>query len=212
MLTHARLWAAIDALAARHHMSPSALAKSAGLDPTTFNPSKRVSPSGREHWPTTESLAKVLAATGATFDDFATLMRTVEGVGASLAQPFPLIGLTQAGVGGFFDDGGAPTGGNWDEIRLPEVADAAAYALEVTGDAMLPLYRSGDILIVSPNADVRPGDRVLLRTFAGAVTAWVLKRRTARALTLSAIDGTDPRHTLPLAEVDWLARIIWASQ
>ena len=212
MLTHARLRAAIDALAARHDMSPSALAKSAGLDPTAFNPSKRHSPSGRERWPTTESLAKVLAATGATFDDFATLMRAVEGAEPSPAQPFPLIGLTQAGVGGFFDDGGAPTGRGWDEIRFPEVGDDAAYALEVTGNAMLPLYRAGDILIVSPNADVRPGDRVLLRTFAGAVTAWVLKRRNVRRLTLAAIDGSTPPHTVPLAEIDWLARIIWASQ
>ena len=212
MLTHARLWAAIDALAALHHMSPSALAKSAGLDPTTFNPSKRVLPSGRERWPTTESLAKVLAATGATFDDLATLIRTVDGAGARLAQPFPLIGLTQAGVGGFFDDGGAPAGHGWDEIRFPEVADDDAYALEVAGDAMLPLYRPGDILIVSPNAEVRPGDRVLLRTFAGAVTAWVLKRRTARTLTLSAIEDTGSRHTIPRAEIDWLARIVWASQ
>ena len=33
---------------------------------------------------------------------------------------------------------------------LPCVEDENAYALEVTGDNMQPLYRDGNILIVSP--------------------------------------------------------------
>ncbi len=64
MLSHDQIWGAIDALAERYRMSPSGLAKRAGLDPTTFNRSKRVGADGRERWPSTESLAKVLAATG----------------------------------------------------------------------------------------------------------------------------------------------------
>ena len=43
MLTHKQVWSALDALAERHSMSVSALAKIAGLDPTTFNKSKRES-------------------------------------------------------------------------------------------------------------------------------------------------------------------------
>jgi len=46
MLTHPQIWRAIDALAARHGMSPSGLAKLAGLDPTTFNKSKRGAANG----------------------------------------------------------------------------------------------------------------------------------------------------------------------
>ncbi|HVQ11556.1 MAG TPA: helix-turn-helix transcriptional regulator, partial [Methyloceanibacter sp.] len=42
MLTHGKVWHAIDALARRYDLSPSGLAKKAGLDPTSFNPSKRV--------------------------------------------------------------------------------------------------------------------------------------------------------------------------
>ena len=68
MLSHDQIWAAIDSLAARYGMSASGLAKKAGLDPTTFNKSKRVSPDGRQRWPSTESVAKVLEATGATLD------------------------------------------------------------------------------------------------------------------------------------------------
>jgi len=165
-LTHARVWTAIDALARRYGLSPSGLAKRAGLDPTSFNKSKRITGEGRPRWPTTESIAKVLEATGASFEDFTALV-TSEARGR-MAQPLPLIGLTQAGRGGFFDDGGFPVGQGWDQIRFPRVDDENAYALEVTGDSMQPLYRNGDILIVSPNSAARKA------------TAWRCARPKAR--------------------------------
>ena len=70
MLSHARVWAAIDKLAARYGLSASGLARKAGLDATSFNRSKRVSPEGRERWPSTESVSKILAATGASLEEF----------------------------------------------------------------------------------------------------------------------------------------------
>ncbi len=157
-LTHARVWSAIDALARRYGLSASGLAKRAGLDPTSFNKSKRVTGKGRPRWPTTESIAKVLEATGATFEDFTQLVTAAARGARGRAQPIPLIGLTQAGAGGFFDDGGFPVGQGWDQIRFPKVDDENAYALGVTGGSMQPLYRDGDILIVSPNSAPRRGD------------------------------------------------------
>ena len=68
MLTHGQIWTALDRLAERSGLSPSGLAKSAGLDPTTFNKSKRITPEGRQRWPSTESVAKSLAATNTTVD------------------------------------------------------------------------------------------------------------------------------------------------
>ena len=70
MLTHPQVWAAIDALAAAHGMSPSGLARRAGLDATTFNKSKRSSVGGRLRWPSTESISKVLEATGTSLEEF----------------------------------------------------------------------------------------------------------------------------------------------
>ena len=75
MLTHPQIWRAIDALAARHGTSPSGLARLAGLDPTTFNKSKRGAADGKLRWPSTESLSKVLGATGASLDEFMALVR-----------------------------------------------------------------------------------------------------------------------------------------
>ncbi len=131
MLTHNQIWTAIDRLAARAKLSPSGLAKKAGLDPTTFNKSKRVTPEGRQRWPSTESVAKALQATGTKFDTFVTLI--TDG-GKPAMQNVPLIGFAQAGAGGFFDDGGFPVGKGWDEIAFPAVTDEHAYALEISGE------------------------------------------------------------------------------
>ena len=131
MLTHAQIWMAIDRLAARSKLSASGLAKRAGLDPTTFNKSKRITPDGRARWPSTESVAKSLAATGATLDQFVALIsEEVRPPGKSV----PLIGFTEAGASGRFDDNGFPLGDGWDMIPFPAVEDIHAYALEITGD------------------------------------------------------------------------------
>lgn len=129
-----------------------------------------------------------------------------------MAQPIPLIGLTQAGAGGFFDDGGFPVGQGWDQIRFPRVDDENAYALEVSGDSMHPLYRDGDILIVSPNSAPRKGDRVVLRTTDGEVMAKILVRRTAKTVELASFNPAHPNLVFPVDRIDWMARIVWASQ
>jgi phage repressor protein C with HTH and peptisase S24 domain len=211
-LTHNRVWNAIDALARRYNLSPSGLAKRAGLDPTSFNKSKRVTGEGRPRWPTTESIAKVLEATGASFEDFTALITAQPRGIRATAQPIPLIGLTQAGAGGFFDDGGFPVGQGWDQIRFPRVDDENAYALEVTGESMEPLYRDGDILIVSPNSAPRKGDRVVLRTTDGEVMAKILVRRTAKTVELASFNPAHPNLVFPIDRIDWMARIVWASQ
>ena len=147
MLTHAQIWNALDRLAARAGLSASGLAKRAGLDPTTFNKSKRITPEGRARWPSTESVAKSLAATGTNIDTFVQL---IEDSGRPARQAVPLIGFAEAGAGGYFDDGGFPAGKGWDEIPFPAVNDENAYALEISGSSMEPAYRDGAVIIVSP--------------------------------------------------------------
>ena len=120
--------------------------------------------------------------------------------------------LAQAGDGGFFDDGGFPAGAGWDEIEFPAVADPHAYALEISGDSMMPAYRDGDIVIVSPGAPVRRGDRVVAKTVAGEVLAKELKRQTAKTVELRSLNPAHPDRTVPLNELRWIARIVWSSQ
>jgi phage repressor protein C with HTH and peptisase S24 domain len=210
MLSHAKIWAAIDRLAEKYGLSASGLARKAGLDPTSFNRSKRVSPDGRDRWPSTESLAKVLTATGASLDEFTRLIETDQ---RSAARTVPLIGMAQAGAGRLFDDAGMPTGGpGWEEIEFPGFASDRVFALEVSGESMMPLYRDGDIIIVSPGEAARKGDRVVVRTHAGEVMAKELKRRTARTVELRSLNPEHPDRTIPLSEIAWMARILWARQ
>ena len=210
MLSHTRIWAAIDRLADRYGLSASGLARKAGLDATSFNKSKRQGPDGRDRWPSTESVAKILAATGASLDEF---MRLIEDETRSGRPKVPLIGMAQAGAGRLFTEEGMPTGGpGWEDIEFPEFSNERVFALEVQGDSMRPLYREGDIIIVSPSASVRRGDRVVVRTKDGEVMAKELKRKTPRVIELLSLNPEHPDRVLPLSDVDWMARVIWARQ
>jgi phage repressor protein C with HTH and peptisase S24 domain len=208
MLTHRQIWSAIDALAARNGLSPSGLAKLAGLDPTTFNKSKRGDATGKLRWPSTESVSKVLNATSATLDEFVSL---VEGV-ASRTRMVPLIGMAQAGSRGYFDDAGFPAGNGWEEIAFPDIADEHAYALEITGESMLPVYRDGDRIVVSPSTNPRRGDRVVVKTQEGEVMAKLLHRMTAQRIELKSLNPAHEDRSFALSDIIFVHRIIWASQ
>lgn len=208
MLTHAQIWTALDRLAERAGLSPSGLARRAGLDPTTFNKSKRITSDGRERWPSTESVAKALAATGTAIDTFVQFIEDTERA----AKAVPLLGFAEAGAGGYFDDGGFPVGKGWDEVGLPCVNDEHAYALEISGDSMKPAYRDGDVIVVSPGTPIRRGDRVVVKTRDGEVMVKELKRRTAKMIELQSLNPSHANRTLPASEVEWIARIVWASQ
>jgi phage repressor protein C with HTH and peptisase S24 domain len=210
MLRHTDIWRAIDRLAERHGTSPSGLARRAGLDATTFNKSKRLTADGKPRWPSTESLAKVLNATGASFGEFLSLVG--QGQAGDLGQRIPVIGYAQAGDEGYFDDGGFPIGAGWDELSFPHIGDPHAYALEVTGDSMEPVYRDGDIIVVSPGGSVRRGDRVVVKTAEGEVMAKQLVRQSARRVELASLNTMHEDRVLNLGDVLWIARIIWASQ
>jgi phage repressor protein C with HTH and peptisase S24 domain len=209
MLTHSQIWNAIDNLAKRSGLTPSGLAKKAGLDPTTFNKSKRITPEGRPRWPSTESVAKALAATGTRVESFMSLLTDT---GKAAISHVPLIGFAQAGAGGYFDDGGFPVGKGWEEIAFPSVTDEHAYALEISGDSMKPAYRDGDIIVVSPAAPVRRGDRVVVKTRNGEVIVKELRRKTSKSVELKSLNSEHRDRTLPMSDILWIARIVWASQ
>ena len=212
MLSHSAILDAIDSAARRHGFSPSGLAKVAGLDATALNPSKRMGKDGRGRWPSTESIAKILDATGETFNDFIAMGGAFIQGSSQPGPALPLLGLAQAGAGGFFDPAGFPTGEGWDEVHLPSRGEPGVYALEVTGDSMLPLYRDGDRLVVSVNEQVRRGDRVVVRTKGGEVMAKILARQTANVVELHSLNPLHPPRLIDMKEVEWIARIIWASQ
>ncbi|MEL7129752.1 MAG: helix-turn-helix transcriptional regulator [Pseudomonadota bacterium] len=205
-MRHNDIWRGLDRLAAYHNLSPSGLARMAGLDPTAFNPSKRMGKDGRPRWPSTESVARALSAVGAGLDDLAALIEGKRGATA------PLIGLAQAGDNGYFDDAGFPEGSGWDEIRFPGLGEEDVYALEISGDSMEPAYRAGDRIIVSPDAPVRRGDRVVVKTVDGEVLAKLLGQQTETRIELISLNPDYPPREFVPQDILWMARILWASQ
>ncbi len=214
MLTHDQIWRAIDRLATTFGYSPSGLAKKSGLDPTSFNKSKRHGPDGKPRWPSTESISRILSATGATMSDFIALVQDFDQP-PSLSSSIPVIGFAQAGAKGFFDEEGYPSGDSWDEVHFPDfnaANDEGIYALEVSGDSMEPLYREGDILVVSPKSKVRKGDRVVLKTIGGEVMAKEVVKQSARQIEIKSINPAHENRKIPTGDIVWIARVIWVSQ
>jgi phage repressor protein C with HTH and peptisase S24 domain len=205
-MRHSEIWKAVDTLAEKHGLSPSGLAKKAGLDATAFNKSKRHQSDGSPRWLSTESLIKALDAVGASLEDFAALAEGRRGHSA------PLLGFAKAGNDGYFDDAGYPMGDGWEEVRFPGLETEDVYALEITGDSMEPVYRRGDRIVVAPGMTVRKGDRVVARTKGGEVLAKVLGRMTERSVELLSLNPAYPPRQLVRGELAWMARILWASQ
>ena len=209
-LSHAQIWTAIDRLARQEGLTPSALARRAGLDPTAFNPSKRFGPGDppRPRWPTTESLARILEAAGLSLGDFAALARDAP----ERPQTIPLLGMAQAGQDGFFDDAGLPVGEGWEQTELPRSRDSLL-SLRIIGDSMAPVYREGDTVIVDREAtEVRKGDRVVVRTTGGETLAKEIALLTSRAVTLASVNPAYETRVVPRRDILWMGRILWASQ
>jgi len=208
MITHDEIWAAVDRLAQALSTSPSGLARQAGLDPTSFNKSKRFAASGKARWPSTESVSKILSVAGISFEDFAAMAADRRARGPMI----PVIGLAQAGDGGFFDDSGYPVGEGWDEVRMPGDMDEKVYALDIKGDSMWPVFRDGDRVLVAPNAAVRKGDRVVVKTLEGEILAKELIKKTTTRIELKSLNPDYEDRAFTRRELAWIARIVWVTQ
>jgi phage repressor protein C with HTH and peptisase S24 domain len=207
-LKHADIWRAVDLLAERHDLSPSGLARKAGLSPTVFNPSKRASKS-RKRWPSTESIARILQATGTELEEFVALASSDRAGGKTT---LPLAGLAQAARKGAFNEAGLPAGKDWDEVRFPALPDPHAFALEVGGAGLEPVYHEGDRLVLSPSEKPRRGDRVVVRTRKGEILVRELGRESAQKIELLPLNPVHPALNIPARDVEWVYRIVWASQ
>ena len=213
MFTHPQVWDGIDKLAEEKGWSPSKLAREAGLDPTTFNKSKRHTNQEKPRWPSTESLAKILEATNTPLEHFVGLMSNSPAKGKpDISTRIRCLSFEEATLNGHFDEAGFALGGDWDEVDFPGLADQHAFAVEVRGDDWLPIYRDGDLLVISPSSTVRRHDRVIWKGRDEALGLGTLLRRTAQRLELKPCDEQQGKISLNAREVVWLSRIVWASQ
>lgn len=163
MISPEDVWETLDDLALERGLTPSGLARAAGLDPTTFNPSRRRTASGEMRWMAMPSLLQALGSLKISpalfFRRLEGVGRGVEGVTVRRIRGLPLSRLSGEGL---FDASGHPTGSLWDEMTLPCSVAPGAYAVRVDTDALEPLLREGSSLVLLPDAPPRRSDRVLL--------------------------------------------------
>lgn len=214
MFSHDKIWRAIEKLAEINGYSASGLARRAGLDPTTFNKSKRTSPDGKLRWPSTESISRILDATGTELPAFVALMDERDSSAPHSESPaLPLLRLDRAARGGCFDADGAPVGAEWkqaDIFRKDDTGGRPVHMIEISGRAFEPLYRDGDRLILSPSAPLRRGDRAVIGLADKKIVIGEVTRRTATRLALDLPSGDAQTFSAP--EIAWTARVLWTGQ
>ena len=276
MFTHQEIWYAIDWLARKRGLSTSGLAKKAGLDPTSFNKSKRFSTEEKPRWPSTETIAKILSVSGMDASDL--FKKSIEDEsspyyadrndlvdeGAMLTPPEP-VGKTareerpakipliewrtafSSQKNELFGDDGMPENPEdceqWGEMLFPlprlayrraERTSKLLYACRIDDDSLQPVYRNGDVLILSPYVDIKRGDRVVIRpgkehySLAGTgLYVGELIRNTASRIEIISLHNQNPRGsvspgrpkdntpdisahlTFLKSDIEWISRVCW---
>ena len=96
---------------------------------------------------------------------------------------------------------------------LKEALGNARVAVVDVGSDLPDALRGTKLLRAVPALlAVRRGDRVVVKTTGGEVMVKELKRRTTKIVELQSLNPSHPDRTLAPSEVEWIARIVWASQ
>lgn len=209
MLTHEQIWRGVDRLALHNSLTPSGLAKRAGLDPTTFNKSKRITHEGKQRWPSTESISKILEATQTSFLDFVGLIdqeaAVTTGLGDMRLKSIRLSAVSEKN----FDSAGFPNSNEWEEIEFPQIEDTHSYVLEIDKSSKNSFLRSGDLVVVAPSSSVRRHDRAFAFSSDGTLHFGTLKKKTASQITMQPFDNPNNEYSISTNSILWISRIIW---
>lgn len=207
-MKYEQVWDAVDKLARINGLSPSGLAKKAGLDATTFNKSKRVRPDGKKRWPSLDSINKILEACNVTFDQFYNLIDS--GLEPEATNAVPVRRLSQLTKDTKISDARLVTE-SWNRTLFP-TPQANLYAIDLDDNIFEPFYRFGSTIILSKDPEIRRGDRIMLLMKNGDIKIKEFIHRTASALILCDLANPENESTIPLSETKLANRILWAGQ
>ena len=209
MLQHKHLWDAIDTLAQLNGYSTSGLAKKAGLDPTIFNKSKRISTDGRERWPTTESIAKILNVANSSIGQFASLIHNNTITQDSLALPTTKLSALQASNSFISSTGHINPDLRFNSEQSTQI-DSQSFMLKINSNLYTPDFKKGDTVIVTTNGGVRKKDLVVIALTNGDNIIVRIKKISIHMVETESIN-TDTLKTLSIPNKDilWLGRILY---
>ncbi|QNT79112.1 helix-turn-helix transcriptional regulator [Entomobacter blattae] len=228
MITHTNIWKAIDLLAAEKGLSPSALAKMAGLNVTTFNPSKRVSADGRKRWPSTESLALILHATNTTLSNFSDLLDTVNLSSSHSPKKtkqshskkekidifFSILPMSSLEKSSCFTSEGFPSGTAWKHEKknpLLYLNPSSSYALIIDTKDYEPVFAYQSTLVISTVTVISKKSYIFYQIKKHPKPAFgYLLNKTDTHLEIQSINSIGSK-TVPLTNLKWFHRIVGQS-
>ena len=203
-----KIWEVIDKFALTNGMSPSALAKSIGLDATTFNKSKRIRADGKQRWPSLESLNKILEVYNIELEDL--YKYGGEPCHSTSAMSLPYIALSNLAAGGKSSARKLDIA-SWRQVNLP-YSPNNMYAIDLDNSAYEPLYNFGATLVVAKDSEIRRGDRIVIITQNGETFIREFIRREEGSIKVCTPQDKENLQYINLSDIRLLNRIIWASQ
>ena len=207
-MKYEQVWDAVDKLARAHGLSPSGLAKKAGLDATTFNKSKRIRPDGKKRWPSLDSINKILDACNVTFEQFYSLID--EGLTPEMMNAVPYINYSRLGSEKEIRDNRLVTDG-WKRMHFPD-SSSNLYAIDIDISDFEPFYRTGSSIIVSKNGEIRKNDRIVVILKNGDILIKEFVHRTPSTLVLCDLADSRKEMNVNLVDIELINRILWAGQ
>ena len=206
-MQYEQVWDAVDKLAKLHGLSPSGLAKKAGLDATTFNKSKRIRHDGKQRWPSLDSINKILEACNISFEQFYQLIDddlAIKPAGIPFISYSELAGMAVVKASKLVTD-------KWDNTQFPE-SSVNLYAINLDSADFEPMYRKGYTLIATKDPEVRKGDRVIVLRNKGLPLIKEFKHRTTSTIVFGDIFNPKQDEQVKIDDIKLINRIVWAEQ
>ncbi len=207
-MKYEQVWDAVDKLARAHGLSPSGLAKKAGLDATTFNKSKRIRPDGKKRWPSLDSINKILDACNVTFEQFYSLID--KGLTPEMMNAVPYINYSRLGSEKEIRDNRLVTDG-WKRMHFPD-ASSNLYAIDIDVSDFEPFFKNGSAIIVAKNSEIRKNDRIVVILKNGDILIKEFVHRTPSTLVLCDLADSRKEMNVNLVDIELINRILWAGQ
>lgn len=207
-MKYEQVWDAVDKLARTHGLSPSGLAKKAGLDATTFNKSKRIRADGKKRWPSLDSINKILDACNVTFEQFYSLID--EDLNPDLLNAVPYIKFSAMDCNLDIRDDRLNTD-KWNRLHFPDTT-TNLYAIDIDVTDFEPFYRAGSIIIATKSSEIRKGDRIVVIFKNGDILIKEFVHRTPSTLVLGDIANPQKEMNVNIIDIELVNRILWAGQ